>query len=127
MSLPSEIEAFQPFFVELHLPYSVKRTEKLKLKVSVFNYASQSLPVRLTFGHSETIQLVGKENSKQNGISDYSVQLCIPPKSNLVHHFVIYATQLGRHNVTVTATIDDLFPTECGSSSVVYQGVRSEQ
>ena len=121
MSSPSEIEAFQPFFLELHLPYSVKRTEKLKLKVSVFNYATQSLPIRLTLAQSETIQLVPNGN---DSLIDYSAQLCILPKSNLVHHFVVYANQLGRHNVTVSAAIDDLFPTECGSSSVVFQGAR---
>ena len=120
MSSPAEIEAFQPIFLELHLPYSVKRTEKLKLKVSVFNYAKQALPVRLTLDRSvsETIQIVG------NGTSDYSVQLCVSPQANLVHHFLVYATELGRHNITVTAAIDDMYPGECGSSS--QQAARSD-
>ena len=119
MSSPSEIEAFQPFFLEIHLPYSVKRTEKLKLKVSVFNYANQALSVRLTLGRSETIRIVGDEKA-----SDNSVQLCIPSQANLVHHFFVYSTELGRHNVTVTAAIDDTYPGECGASSAVYKGVR---
>jgi len=125
MSSPSVIEAFQPFFLELHLPYSVKRTEKLKLKVSVFNYASQALPVRLTLGRSETIQIVGGDKNS-NKMEDNSVQLCIPPQSNLVHYFLVYGTQLGRHNVTATAAIDDAYPGECGGSSVVYNGARYE-
>ena len=117
MSSPAEIEVFQPFFLELHLPYSVKRTEKLKLKVAVFNYAKQALPIRLTLDRSEAIQVVG------NGTSDYSsAQLCVPPQTNLVHHFHVYATELGRHNITVTAAIDDAHPGECGSSS--QQGAR---
>lgn len=120
MSSSSEIEAFQPFFIEIHLPYSVKRTEKLKLKVSVFNYANQALPVRLTLGRSETIQIVGDEKKA----NDNSAQMCIPAQSNLVHYFIVYSTELGRHNVTVTAAIDDAYPGECGASSALYTGAR---
>ncbi|XP_062501514.1 C3 and PZP-like alpha-2-macroglobulin domain-containing protein 8 [Corticium candelabrum] len=34
----AELKAFQPFFVSLNLPYSVRRGEQLGLKVTVFNY-----------------------------------------------------------------------------------------
>jgi hypothetical protein len=71
MSSAANIEAFQPFFVELHLPYSVKRTEKLQLKISVFNYAPHPLPIRLTLGYSEQFELMN--------VSD-SVILCVPAR-----------------------------------------------
>ncbi|XP_062501616.1 C3 and PZP-like alpha-2-macroglobulin domain-containing protein 8 isoform X2 [Corticium candelabrum] len=34
----AKLKAFQPFFVSLNLPYSVRRGEQLGLKVTVFNY-----------------------------------------------------------------------------------------
>ena len=71
MSSAAHIEAFQPFFVELHLPYSVKRTEKLQLKISVFNYAPHPLPIRLTLGYSEQFELMN--------VSDLVI-LCVPAR-----------------------------------------------
>ena len=39
------ITTFQSFFMDYTLPFSVKRGETLKLKVSVFNYLNTQLPV----------------------------------------------------------------------------------
>jgi hypothetical protein len=105
MSSAASIEAFQPFFVELHLPYSVKRTEKLQLKISVFNYAPHPLPIRLTLGYSEQFELMN--------VSD-SVILCVPARDSVVHHFFIHAIEMGTHNVSTFATIDDNYPGDCG-------------
>lgn len=105
MTAAVDIEAFQPFFVEVHLPYSVKRTEKLQLKISVFNYAPHSLPIRLTLAYSEQFELISDSDS---------TLLCVPARNNVVHHFVIHAIEIGKHNVSVSATIDDNFPGECG-------------
>lgn len=105
MSPAVNIEAFQPFFAELHLPYSVKRTEKLQLKISVFNYAPHSLPIRLTLAYSEQFELMSDSDS---------VLLCVPSKNSLVHHFFIHAIEIGKHNVSASATIDENYPGECG-------------
>lgn len=105
MTTAVDIEAFQPFFIEVHLPYSVKRTEKLQLKISVFNYAPHSLPIRLTLAYSEQFELMSDSDS---------VLLCVPARNSVVHHFVIHAIEMGKHNVSICATIDDHFPGECG-------------
>lgn len=105
MSSIADIEAFQPFFLEMHLPYSVKRSEKLELKISVFNYASHSLPIRLTLAYSEQFELLSDSDS---------ILLCVPAKDSLVHHYVIHAIDIGTHNVSASATIDDHYPGECG-------------
>lgn len=39
------LTAFQPFFVELALPYAVVRHESFTLRATVFNYLSQCLRV----------------------------------------------------------------------------------
>lgn len=44
------ITTFSPFFVDLTLPPTVKRGEILPVKMSVFNYHDQALPVRLCVG-----------------------------------------------------------------------------
>ena len=109
MSSPANIEAFQPFFVELHLPYSVKRTEKLQLKISVFNYAPHPLPIRLTLDYSEQFELMN--------VSD-SVLLCVPARDSVVHHFLIHAIEMGTHNVSASATIDENYPGDCGPETL---------
>lgn len=41
-----EIKGFKPFFVDILLPYSVKRNKEiLHLPVPIFNYLNHSLPV----------------------------------------------------------------------------------
>ena len=40
------LRAFQPFFVELTLPYSVVRGESFTLKATVFNYLAACIRVR---------------------------------------------------------------------------------
>lgn len=109
MSAHSSIEAFQPFFLELHLPYSVKRGEKLQIKVSVFNYLSYDLPVRLTLAYSEQFELLS--------VSDSS-HLCVAGKNATVHQFDVHAVELGTHNVTVVAVIDDQYPGACGPETL---------
>ena len=42
---PKELKAFQPFFLELSLPYSIVRGERFVLKATVFNYLSSCIMV----------------------------------------------------------------------------------
>ncbi|NXF52013.1 A2MG protein, partial [Oceanites oceanicus] len=46
------LRAFQPFFVELTLPYSVVRGEAFTLKTTVFNYLTTCMRVSVTLGQS---------------------------------------------------------------------------
>jgi alpha-2-macroglobulin len=39
------LKAFQPFFVQMTLPYSVIRGEEIPVTVTVFNYLSSCVPV----------------------------------------------------------------------------------
>lgn len=45
----AKITAFTPFFLDLTLPPSVKRGETLPVKISIFNYLNQTLPVSFSF------------------------------------------------------------------------------
>lgn len=42
---PVELTVFQPFFLELSLPYSMIRGEQFELKATVFNYLSKCIMV----------------------------------------------------------------------------------
>lgn len=42
---PVQLTVFQPFFLELSLPYSIIRGEVFELKATVFNYLSKCIMV----------------------------------------------------------------------------------
>lgn len=43
-----EIQGFKPFFIDILLPYSIKRNkETLHLPIPIFNYLDHDLPVSL--------------------------------------------------------------------------------
>uniref|UniRef100_A0A8C2BAC4 Alpha-2-macroglobulin-like n=1 Tax=Cyprinus carpio TaxID=7962 RepID=A0A8C2BAC4_CYPCA len=45
---PAKLTVFQPFFLELSLPYSIIRGEIFELKATVFNYLSKCIMVKVT-------------------------------------------------------------------------------
>ncbi|XP_017126612.1 alpha-2-macroglobulin-like [Drosophila elegans] len=47
------IRTFQPFFVSVRLPYSVKRGEVINVPALVFNYLPKQLDVELTLGNED--------------------------------------------------------------------------
>ena len=49
VSAPASLIGFQPFFVSMNLPYSVIRTEKMPVAVTVSNYLSKCLAVSSIF------------------------------------------------------------------------------
>ena len=105
---PVHIRAFQPFFLDCSLPYSVKRGELLRLKVSLFNYMSHKLPVRVRLLSHDGLELVA------NGSDAREYQACLGPKDSLVHEFPLLPKQLGRLNVSVAAEV--IVTTEHGLS-----------
>ncbi|KAF1416534.1 Alpha-2-macroglobulin, partial [Spheniscus mendiculus] len=52
LSLTVSLRAFQPFFVELTMPYSVVRGEAFTLKATVFNYLTTCIRVSVTLAQS---------------------------------------------------------------------------
>ncbi|NXM80366.1 A2MG protein, partial [Oenanthe oenanthe] len=63
LSPTASLRAFQPFFVELTMPYSVVRGESFTLKATVFNYLPACIRVSVALAPSTHFQatLVGKE------------------------------------------------------------------
>ncbi|KAG8221830.1 hypothetical protein J437_LFUL003464 [Ladona fulva] len=103
-SSPANLNVFQPFFVEATMPYSVKRGELLRLKVSVFNFLSHGLPVRVSVSESSGMEII------ENNTYTY----CIEDKGTVVPEFSLKMTELGEINITVSAEVDEMFPESCG-------------
>ncbi|NXP49589.1 A2MG protein, partial [Heliornis fulica] len=57
------LRAFQPFFVELTMPYSVVRGESFTLKATVFNYLSAC--IRVSVSLAESTQFLATPSEKQ--------------------------------------------------------------
>lgn len=93
----STITAFQPFFLDYTLPYSVKRGEQLVLKVSLFNYLDANLPVTITLDDITGFELKSEEKK---------LSICVKPQDNYVHEFKLLPKVLGDVNITVTAATD---------------------
>uniref|UniRef100_A0A1A9W1S6 TEP1-F n=1 Tax=Glossina brevipalpis TaxID=37001 RepID=A0A1A9W1S6_9MUSC len=50
---PFKINVFQPFFIDVNLPYSVKRGEVIAIPVIVFNYMDKLLDVEITMDNTD--------------------------------------------------------------------------
>ncbi|MBN3277200.1 A2ML1 protein, partial [Polyodon spathula] len=95
MSPPTGLTAFQPFFVELTLPYSVIRGEQFELKATVFNYLSQCIMVKVSHAESSQFQMTPCEGC------EYTTCLCADEARTFRWAFIPSA--LGEVNVTVSA------------------------
>ena len=50
--MPTNLKVFQPFFISLNLPYSIKRGEVVSVPIVVFNYLNKELDTEVTL-HNE--------------------------------------------------------------------------
>ncbi|XP_006164926.1 pregnancy zone protein isoform X2 [Tupaia chinensis] len=89
------LQTFQPFFLELTLPYSVVRGEAFTLKATVFNYLPHCIRVRVELEASSAFLAVPVEESEDShcvcGNGRKTVSWAVTPKS------------LGKVNFTATA------------------------
>ncbi|NXF25572.1 A2MG protein, partial [Rhodinocichla rosea] len=60
------LRAFQPFFVELTMPYSVVRGESFTLKATVFNYLPACIRVSVTLAQSTNFLATRVENEEES-------------------------------------------------------------
>ncbi|XP_072279933.1 alpha-2-macroglobulin-like [Pyxicephalus adspersus] len=92
---PVSLVTFQPFFLELTLPYSAVRGEKFTLKASVFNYMAQTIRVVITLEKSD------KYTSKSINTEDEGH--CIQANGRVTVEYEVDLQSLGEVNFTVSA------------------------
>ncbi|XP_070399856.1 alpha-2-macroglobulin [Nothobranchius furzeri] len=90
-----KLTVFQPFFLELTLPYSIIRGENFELKATVFNYLSSCIMVKISPAPSSDFTLTPLSGDQ------YTSCLCGNERKTL--RWIMAPTALGVVNVTVTA------------------------
>ncbi|XP_042595366.1 alpha-2-macroglobulin-like [Cyprinus carpio] len=92
---PAKLTVFQPFFLELSLPYSIIRGEIFELKATVFNYLSKCIMVKVTPAPSSDYTL------KASSDDQYSSCLCANGRKTF--KWILTPSVLGVLNITVSA------------------------
>ncbi|NXR78365.1 A2ML1 protein, partial [Pycnonotus jocosus] len=106
LSPAATLTAFQPFFVELALPYAVVRHETFTLRATVFNYLRQCLRVQVTLAESAELEVSSGTGDTYRG--------CVCADEAKTFQWGVRATSLGEVNITVST--EALSSTEpCGN------------
>ncbi|XDV32433.1 hypothetical protein PO909_003245 [Leuciscus waleckii] len=92
---PAQLTVFQPFFLELSLPYSIIRGEIFELKATVFSYLSKCIMVKVTPAPSSDYTL------KASSDDQYSSCLCADGRKTF--KWILTPSVLGVLNITVSA------------------------
>ncbi|KAM6418037.1 alpha-2-macroglobulin-like protein 1 isoform 2-T2 [Pluvialis apricaria] len=93
------LRVFQPFFVDLSLPYSVIQGETFSLKATVFNYLKDCIQVHTTL--TETPEL------KVDACPGCQFTSCLCYNEAKTFEWNVTATRLGKVNVTVSSVAED--------------------
>ncbi|XP_070597946.1 alpha-2-macroglobulin-like protein 1 isoform X2 [Erythrolamprus reginae] len=93
------VRAFQPFFVELTLPYSVIRGETFQIKVTVFNFLKDCIQVRTTLAESEEVEV--------KPCLDCPFTACLCAEEAKVFSWNLTTTQLGHVNISVRSEAEE--------------------
>uniref|UniRef100_G3U1C7 Pregnancy zone protein-like n=1 Tax=Loxodonta africana TaxID=9785 RepID=G3U1C7_LOXAF len=89
------LQVFQPFFLELTLPYSVVRGEAFTLKATVLNYLSHCIWVRMQLEDSSAFLAIPVEKNAESH--------CICENGRKTIHWTVTPKSLGKVNFTASA------------------------
>ncbi|XP_014115222.1 PREDICTED: alpha-2-macroglobulin-like protein 1 isoform X1 [Pseudopodoces humilis] len=106
----TSLRVFQPFFVDVSLPYSVIQGETFSLKATVFNYLKDCIQVHTTL--METPEL------KVDACPSCQFTSCLCANKAETFVWKVTATRLGRVNVTVSSMAEESHGL-CGNRTAV--------
>ncbi|XP_039911176.1 alpha-2-macroglobulin-like protein 1 [Hirundo rustica] len=95
----TSLRVFQPFFVDVSLPYSVIQGETFRLKATVFNYLTDCIQVHTTLTETPELKVDACPSCQ------FSSCLCANEAKTFVWN--VTATRLGRVNVTVSSVAEE--------------------
>ncbi|XP_073826203.1 thioester-containing protein 1 allele R1-like [Musca autumnalis] len=99
-----EIEAFQPFFISVNLPYAVKRGETVKIPVTIFNYLREQLVSNVTMiRKSNDFEFLNDENQLILGQKEISRSLDVPANNARSVTFNIRPLRVGKIAIEIIA------------------------
>ncbi|XP_057308905.1 pregnancy zone protein-like [Hydractinia symbiolongicarpus] len=93
VAAPVSIQAFQPFFVSVALPYSVIRGETVKVPTTVFNYLDDCLVIQVSLDTSTDFDITSERIKK----------MCVCGSKSNTFKFSIKSKTLGKIDITVKA------------------------
>ncbi|NXW60107.1 OVOS protein, partial [Eurystomus gularis] len=98
MSVPATLTAFQPFFVDLTLPYSVIRGEDFLLRATIFNYLDHCIKINVLLSDSLDYQakLISAEDDG-----------CLCAKQRKTYVWNIFPREIGNVEFNITAETED--------------------
>jgi hypothetical protein len=91
----TEVTVFQEFFVEPDIPVSVIRNDEFPLKVLVYNYENQTSQITVELQQDSWFELLSSTNT---------LNVWVGPNSVSSVDFLIQATEVGEHDVTINAS-----------------------
>ncbi|GAB1294474.1 CD109 antigen [Apodemus speciosus] len=100
-TIPAELQAFQPFFISLNLPYSIIRGEEFALEVTIVNYLGDTTKVVVLIEESDSFDILMSSNDINNTM--YRKTALVPRDGGVTLVFPIKPTHLGEIPITVTA------------------------
>lgn len=98
---PKTLKVFQPFFVSLNLPYSVKRGEVVAVPVVVFNYLDKDVTADLIL-HNENGEFEFVDDVDDKAIRKR--QVTVASNTGISSTFLVRFTSVGQIPLKVTAT-----------------------
>ncbi|XP_060092738.1 alpha-2-macroglobulin-like protein 1 [Heteronotia binoei] len=99
LAQPAAFRVFQPFFVDLVLPYSVVRGETFQLKATVFNYLKECIQVNIRLAESQQVEV------KPCLTCPFTICLCSEEAQTFSWN--VTATHLGHVNLSVTTEAEE--------------------
>nr|XP_027784049.1 CD109 antigen isoform X3 [Marmota flaviventris] len=98
---PVELQAFQPFFIFLNLPYSVIRGEEFALEVTIFNYLKEATEVKVIIKKSDGYDILLTSN--EINATGHQETILVPSEDGATVVFPVRPTHLGEIPITVMA------------------------
>ncbi|NWU49126.1 OVOS protein, partial [Dromas ardeola] len=98
MSMPATLAVFQPFFVDLTLPYSIIRGEYFLLRANVFNYLDDCIKINVSL--SDSLEYQAKLMSPED-------DGCVCAKQRKTYVWNIFPKKIGNVVFSITAETKD--------------------
>ncbi|NWI20473.1 CD109 protein, partial [Crypturellus soui] len=98
---PAELEAFQPFFIFLNIPYAVTRGEHFILEVNIFNYLKEEAEVTVYLDVNDAFEITPTSNEINSTANQQSI--FVPSEDGKTVQFPIKPKELGEIPIKVTA------------------------
>nr|BAU69622.1 C43 [Sphyrna zygaena] len=106
---PKKMKVFKEFFVDLRLPYSVKRNEQLEMRAILYNYHSKNLTVRIYMKPVDNLcsAAMGQEHKRTVTVQEnsaYPIYFSVVPLSIGIIPIMVIVYSTGDEIVTDAIT-----------------------